>query len=174
VLRYHGRYRKYHRERLIDIIRGICPICATTHALIPSFSLPDSSHDTDDVERYLAGRAAGLSRREAGAHFLAAGREFRLLKRIERSFERCIRNWSAVFEMNIPMRHAFTTLAATVGNEGEPGILLEANRYALGRRVNAVFNSRASILLFIDRKAGKRIPHNLDSPQPSRQAPNSS
>jgi hypothetical protein len=70
-LKPHARYSKYHRDRLIDIARVICTGCGITHALIPSFSLPDSSHDTDEVEKYLAARELGQTRREAGAHFLA-------------------------------------------------------------------------------------------------------
>ena len=113
-LKLHARYVKYHRSRLIDIVRILCLGCGTTHALIPSFSLPDSSHDTEDVEKYLAARELGQTRREAGAHFLAAGRDIRVLKRIERSFERCVRNWSAIFAMDIAAKHAYKVLAAVV------------------------------------------------------------
>jgi hypothetical protein len=177
-LRHHGRYHKYHRERLIDIVRGVCPVCETTHALIPSFSLPGSSHDTDDVERYLAGRAAGLTRREAGGHFLAEGREVRVLKRIERSFERCARNWSAIFDMDIPVKHAYATLAAAVEADGAhddgPGVLLAANQHALERGVNAVFASRSCILLFRTGNAGKGIPHDPASARNAPAAPDSS
>ena len=72
-LKLHARYAKYHRNRRIDIVRVICHGCGITHALIPSFSLPDSSHDSVDVEKYLAERDLGRTRREAGAHFLAGG-----------------------------------------------------------------------------------------------------
>jgi len=65
-LKPHARYSKYHRDRLIDIARVICTGCGITHALIPSFSLPDSSHDTGDVEKYLAARELGQTRRKAG------------------------------------------------------------------------------------------------------------
>ena len=178
VLRRHGRYGKYHRENRIGIVRGICPVCETTHALIPSFSLPDSSHDAGDVEQYLAGRAAWLNRRAAGAHFLAVGREVRVLKRIERSFERCVRNWTAIFQMNIPTKYAYATLAVAVGADAgmgnEPAVLLTANRYALERGVNAVFASRASILLFRSKNAGRGIPHNPASPRNAPVAPDSS
>lgn len=178
-LKLHARYSKYHRNQRIDIVRGICPACGITHALIPSFSLPDSSHDSGDVERHLAGRAAGRKRREAGAHFLAAGRSIRVLKGIERSFERCMRNWSAIFAMAVATRQAFETLAAVVGAkvcavEECAGVLLAANIYALERGVNAVFASRSSILRFRARTAGMTISHNLVSPQNAPAAPDSS
>ena len=80
VLRRHGLYGKYHRDKSLEILREICPACGITHALIPSFSLPGNSNYTGDVELYLAGRAEGLTRREAGAHFLATGCEVPILK----------------------------------------------------------------------------------------------
>jgi hypothetical protein len=173
-LKLHARYTKYHRNRLIDIVRVLCPGCGITHALIPSFSLPDSSHDAQDVEKYLAGRELGQTRREAGAHFLAEGRSFRVLKGIERSFDRCIRNWSAIFAMALSTRHAFAALASMVAVGACAGILLAANHYALERGVNAVFASRSSILRFRARKAGVMISHNLVSPRNAPTAPDSS
>ena len=180
-LKLHARYSKYHRNRLIDIARGLCPGCGVTHALIPSFSLPDSSHDSEDVETLShRARAGANTRREAGAHFLAAGRDIRVLKRIERSFERCVRNWSAIFAMDIAAQAgAYKVLAAVVVVEAriveEPaGVLLAANLYALERGVNAVFASRSSILLFRARKRVMTISHNLASPRNAPVAPDSS
>jgi hypothetical protein len=178
-LKLHGHYSKYHRERLIDIVRVLCAGCGITHALIPSFSLPDSSHDTEDVERYLAARESGQTRREAGARFLAAGRSLRVLKRIERSFARCMRNWSAIFAVAVSARHAYVALAAVVAPKvsivaGSASVLLAANHYALGRGVNAVFASRSSILLFRAGTAGVMVPHDLASPRDAPAAPDSS
>jgi hypothetical protein len=169
-------------------VRGICRACGVTHALIPSFSLPDSSHDTGDVERYLAGCAAGFSRRQAGAHFLAALREVRVLKRIEMSFARSMRNWVAIFAMDIPTKRAYATLAAvvvvssvavlaaaTVSTVDLPaGVLCAANLYALERGFNMVFASRSSILAFPATKAGRGKPHNLASARNVIVAPDSS
>jgi hypothetical protein len=179
VLQRHARYSKYHREDPLGIVRGMCTVCKTTHSLIPSFSLPDSSHDTGDVEKYLAGRAAGRTRREAGAHILARGRSIKVLKQIERTFARGVRNWSAIFAMDIPAKHAHETLAAVVVAEAQTvedvtSVLLTANHYALERGVNAVFASRSSILLFRARKVGVVISHNLVSPRDAPAAPDSS
>ena len=178
-LKLHGHYSKYHHDRLIDIVRVLCAGCGITHALIPSFSLPDSSHDTQDVEKYLAARELGHIRREAGAHFLAAGRSLRVLKRIERSFERCMRNWSTIFAVAVSARQAYAELAAVVAPElsivaGGASVLLAANHYALKRGVNAVFASRSSILLFRARKAGVMFSHNLASPRGVPTVPDSS
>jgi hypothetical protein len=173
-LKLHAHFSKYHRSRLIAIVRVLCTGCGITHALIPSFSLPDSSHDTEDVEKYLAARESGQTRREAGAHFLAAGLSIRVLKRIERSFGRCIRNWSAIFAMALSTRHAFAALASVVTVEACAGVLLAANHYALERGLNAVFASRSSILLFRTGKASVTISHNLVSPRNAPAAPDSS
>jgi hypothetical protein len=43
----------------------------------------------------------------------------------------------------------------------------------LNHRVNAVFNSRSSILVFHDRRPGTRIPHNLVATADSRSPPDS-
>lgn len=177
-LKVHARYSKYHRDRRIDIVRVRCNGCGITHALIPSFSLPDSSHDTEDVEKYLAARELGQTRREAGAHLLAAGRDLRALKRIELSFARCMRNWSALFAIALDTRKAFAQLAAAVVANAATitavPVLLVANRYALERGVNAVFASRSSILRFRSRKAAVTIPHNLASVRNAPVAPDSS
>ena len=121
----------------------------------------------------------GCTRREAGAHLLAAGLGIRVLKRIERSFARCMRNWSTVFAMDLDARQAFAALAAvvvsTAASVAEPTpVLLTANRYALERGVNAVFACRSSILLFRSSKAGVMISHNLASPRKAPVAPDSS
>jgi len=178
-LGYHARYSKYHRNTAISIVRVLCHGCGITHALIPSFSLPGSSHDTGDVEQYLAARELGQTRGKAGAHFLASGRSLRVLKRIERSFARCMRNWSAIFAMAISTRLAFSALAAmladcAVTEDDRGGFFFAANRYALDRRVNAVFASRSSILLFRARKAGRSFPRNLASVRDAPVAPDSS
>jgi len=174
ILKLHAHYSKYHRNSPIDIVRVLCTGCGTTHAIIPSFSLPGSSHDTEDVEKYLAARESGQTRREAGTHFLAAGRDIRVLKRIERCFGRCILNWSAIFAVALSLRHPLAALASVVAAEPGTGVFLAANRYALGRGVNAVFASRSSILLFRTRKALAAISHNPDSPQDAQSAPDSS
>lgn len=176
-LKRHANYSKYHRNRLIDIAHALCSGCGVTHALIPSFSLPDSSHDLVDMERYPAARERGETRREAGAHFMATGRDIRVLKRIERSFMRCVRNWSAIFAMALSARQAFTaitTVVAAATTAESVGVLLATNRYALEQGVNALFASRSSILLFRARKAGVAISHNLASPRKAPVAPDSS
>ena len=46
-------YQKYLYEQLITILRLRCRGCGRTHAVIPSWSLPDTSVGSAEVERYL-------------------------------------------------------------------------------------------------------------------------
>ena len=55
--------------------------------MIPSCSVPGTSHDSDDVELYFKNREQGMSRLKAGAHILKYGFEMRVLKRLEKAFE---------------------------------------------------------------------------------------
>ena len=67
-LGYHSSYQKYLYEQLITILRLRCRGCGRTHAAIPSWSLPDTSVGTAEVERYLmANRSVAHPSRSAAA-----------------------------------------------------------------------------------------------------------
>ena len=61
-LGHHSSYQKYLYEQPIMILRLRCRGCGRTHAVIPSWSLPDTSVGTAEVERYLLARERGESR----------------------------------------------------------------------------------------------------------------
>ena len=74
-LGHHSSYQKYLYEQPITILRLRCRGCGRTHAVIPSWSLPDTSVGSAEVERYLLARERGDSRavalaelRERGMH----------------------------------------------------------------------------------------------------------
>jgi hypothetical protein len=96
------------------------------------------------------------------------------LKNLERSFVRCSHNLAAMLDFELPPVLNLVTLSVQLGLEAGPQFLMDANRLALSRRVNAVFNSRSSILIFHDRKPGSSIPHNLGPAPDSLVPPNSS
>ena len=50
---HHSSYQKYLYEQPITILRLRCRGCGRTHAVIPSWSLPDTSVGSAEVERYL-------------------------------------------------------------------------------------------------------------------------
>jgi len=170
----HGRYEKHHGPDLLTIQRVLCLGCWVTHALIPEHSLPQTSQDTAAVTTYLLDRARGDSRREAGVEVLGMGFAQKTLKNLERSFVRCSHNLAALLDFELPPVLNLVTMAARLGLKAGPQFLLEANRLALSRRVNAVYNSRSSILVFHDRRPRSPIPHNLGSAPESRPPPDSS
>ena len=96
------------------------------------------------------------------------------LKNLELSFARCSHNLAAMLNLDLPSVLNLVTWAAQLGLEAGPRFLLDANRLALGRRVNAPYNSRSSILVFHDRRARSPIPHNLGFDRHSRVPPDSS
>lgn len=157
----HGHYYKHHRQHCIVIYRVQCPKCGTTHALIPSCSVPGTSHDSSDVELYFKNREQGMSRLKAGAHILKYGFEMRVLKRLEKAFARSLERWLVIFGESVHSGMTLTAFAASLGLSGKEPVLAQANTLSLSRHVNALFNSRASILLFTQHKTGRRIPHKL-------------
>jgi len=68
-LKKHASYWKHYYLEQIQILRVMCSTCDTTHALIPSFSLPGTSGGTEEVEAYLKSRHEGVGRGRAGKLF---------------------------------------------------------------------------------------------------------
>ena len=62
----HARYTKYYYTEKLWILRLKCEDCKTTHAVIPSFSLPGTSSGTKEAEACLIKRAGGESRGTCG------------------------------------------------------------------------------------------------------------
>ncbi len=152
----------------------MCRGCWITHALIPERSLPQTSQDSGAVTTYLLNRAQGASRRQAGSAILALGFAEKTLKNLELSFARCSHNAAALLVVTLPPVLNLLTVTGLFGIGTGPRTLIELNRLALGRRVNAVYNSRSSILVFRNRKPRNPIPHNLGPARLSRVPPDSS
>ncbi|MBN1834994.1 MAG: hypothetical protein JW820_04030 [Spirochaetales bacterium] len=53
VLGRHACYWKYYYAQRLHVLRCICGNCRVTHAIIPSFSLPGTSIETQEAETYL-------------------------------------------------------------------------------------------------------------------------
>jgi hypothetical protein len=167
-LHYHARYLKYHYEDLLPIFRLICAVCGVTHAVIPSFSLPDTSLGTREVEDYLSARQAGQTRGQAGIFFLSLGRSMGFLKHLEKSFRRRVRNFLTIFpapEKSTPLANPLDHLKKTVSCAAD--ILLQANLFCLSQGVNCVFFSRFSLLIFRPKNAPPGSPLNMHSPAPA-------
>ena len=84
-----GRLRQQRfaelRDGWQDVLKGLrCRGCGRTHAVIPSWSLPDTSVGTAEVERYLMARERGVSRTVALEELSGRGMHAGYGKQLER------------------------------------------------------------------------------------------
>lgn len=143
----HAVYRKYLYEQQIPILRVRCHNCGITHAIVPSFSLPNCSIGTAEAERYLSSRALGMSRSQAALCLLERGLSEDYPRRLERRLAVAVGRGKALWPHE--GRHDLRGLAwmeRLCGVRERP--LLAMNTFALAHRVNALCFCRSSILLF--------------------------
>lgn len=93
----HAWYFKYHQNVQIAIIRVRCLGCLRTHAIIPSFSIPHTSLDTQTVQCYLDQRGAGLSRQKAAQVSGFSGYSLDFLRSFEKRFSTTIFQAKALY-----------------------------------------------------------------------------
>lgn len=162
----HGKYEKYYYTERIGILRLRCLSCERTHALIPRFSLPQTSIGTGEAERYLIGRSQGLSRTEAGRQLAERGLGAGYPKQLERRFGVAIERGKALFPHAADDRlRGLDWARAVCGPTDRP--LLALNLFALAHGVNALCFTRASILLFHRAVGPRESSHNMGSIRPS-------
>jgi len=163
-LKRHASYTKYYYHKQIEILRVMCGHCHTTHAIIPSFSLPGTSGGTEEAEKYLKSRHEGVGRGTAGKDLLELGVSERYGLQLERMFARSVNQAKALFpQVGNPYLNGMEWVQAVVEQPSRP--LYSLNCFCLKQRVNAVCFCRASILRFRTSKAGGRFSHNLGTPQ---------
>jgi len=164
-LKNHAHYRKYYYLEQIQILRVKCNTCGTTHAIIPSFSLPGTSGGTKEVERYLMSRHEGVGRGTAGRLFQEMGVSERYGLQLDRMFARSVNQAKALFpQAGEPYLMGMEWVRSVVEDPSRP--LYSLNCFCLTQGVNAVCFCRASILRFRISKAGVRFSHNLGTPKP--------
>ncbi len=163
--RRHGKYEKYYYDERIRILRLRCLSCERTHALIPSFSLPQTSIGTREAEQYLIGRSVGLSRAQAAGPLSERGLGAGYPKQLERRFEVAIGRGKALFPRAADDRlRGLEWARAVCGPTDHP--LLALNLFALARGVNALCFTRASILLFHRALGSRECSHSMGSAPP--------
>ena len=154
----HARYQKYHFAERIDIQRVICHTCETTHAMIPRFSVPDTSLGTEEAEQSLLTRAAGDSRSEAARPLVAQGMEGRSGRRLEEMLDTAVSRAKAIWPQAAELSlQGLAWVSAVCGRADHP--ILDFNRWALEHGVNAICFCRSSILFFRFCTAGEPGPH---------------
>ena len=138
----------------------MCEGCGTTHAVIPSFSLPDTSSGTRESEAYLIERAKGVSRARAGKKLLELRMSEKYLRQLDKQFCVCVDRAKALFpyagQVDVD---GMEWVRSVVGGTSRP--LYALNCFCLEHGVNPVCCTRASILRFSASKSGRKYSHNL-------------
>jgi hypothetical protein len=124
----HAWYFKYHQDVQIVIIRVRCLGCRRTHAIIPSFSIPHTSLDTQTVQCYLEHRDAGLSRQKSAIASGFDGYGLDFLRGLEKRFSTAVCRAKALYP--------------DWGNEHLNGVTWLANATADQAPALAVLNER--------------------------------
>ena len=162
---HHGSYQKYLYEQRITIVRLRCRGCGRTHAVIPSWSLPDTSVGTAEVERYLKARERGDSRPVALAELLARGMHAGYGKQLERRLQVIVNRAKALWPQAAdPQLGGLAWIRDACAALSTATPFLSLNHFCLDHRVNAICCSRISILLFRQPpRAALKRPAALDS-----------
>ena len=147
-LGHHSSYQKYLYEQRISILRLRCRGCGRTHAVIPSWSLPDTSVGTAEVERYLLARERGVSRAVALEELLARGMHDGYGKQLERRLDVIVSRGKALWPQSAdPQLGGLAWIRTACAPRPAATPLLSLNHFCLEHRVNALCCSRISILL---------------------------
>lgn len=134
--------------------------CRTTHALIPSFSVPCCSTGMDEVDLFLAMRKNGATISEAGQCFVDAGMSPDYPEFIHRKFKRTVSRLSAVFESTYLPPSNYPDAIFSLCREGTVRPVSELNENCRLLGFNPVCFSRSNILLLPKFKVRTVISHN--------------
>lgn len=153
----HGRYSKKLYDQPLVILRVRCrnKSCRTTHAVIPSFSIPCCSIGTTELDQFICDRAAGKTVDEAGQIFCDAGMSSDYPETIHRrlkKYDERIRAGFAAAQYILPEKNA--GYAALISAAAEyfskdttrPATVLNSNSFRLC--CNPLLFSRRNILFF--------------------------
>jgi hypothetical protein len=133
----------------------MCSNCKSTHALIPSFSLPGTSIGTKEAENYLTARLEGKSKTKSGYEFMMSGMQSGYLKSFEKMLNRCINNAKSIFtDIGDHYLNGIEWIKSVINNENE--IITNFNNFCLENNVNVILCNRANILIFEKNKSGKK------------------
>lgn len=138
-------------------------MCADTHALIPAFSLPGTSIGTDEADKYLKSRQAGVSQTKASQSFIELGMSQKYGVSLEKKFIRANRKAMVLFPKEDDILHNPIVLFAIVENQCDSTIRL-VNSLFLKRGYNPLYFSRRNILRIRELKTGTQLPLNKRAP----------
>ena len=159
----HGQYRKYFYAEQIQILRVRCRRCRTTHALMPSFSLPGTSIGTEEAEAYLRTRECGVGPGSAGRPLVELSLSTRYAKQLDQMLGVAISRAKALFPAAADDRLTGLEWIREATGTTER-LLWSLNQYCLAYGYNCICFCRASIIRFSSATAGDRVSHNRGSP----------
>jgi hypothetical protein len=160
LLKKHAKYNKYYYREQIIILRCLCSYCGTTHAIIPSFSLPGTTVGTKEVEEYLQLREKGVGRGRAGKMLLEKGMSETYCYSLDKTFKRAVARAKSLFEDAGDVRaEGISWIKKVMGNKGHP--ILSLNQFCLDNGYNAVCFSRAGIIIFRKNSMKREFSHNV-------------
>jgi len=147
-VRYHATYQKRLYEKALDIIQIACTgkRCNSTHAIIPSFSVPCCSVGSKELDQFLAARASGETIEQAGQCFVDAGMSPDYPESLNKRFKGYVRRIEFIFE---PLEHPpcyAQLIFLLTGPCSDPSLIL--NLLCGESGFNPVLFSRINILLF--------------------------
>jgi hypothetical protein len=129
---YHAWYYKYHKNDQIMIFRLRCRACRRTHAIIPSFSIPHTSLDTQTVQGYFDRREAGLSRRKSAEECGFIGYSLEFLRRLEKRLATSVFQAKALYpDWGNPHLNGVVWLASAAADKTPALAVLNARRAKL-------------------------------------------
>jgi hypothetical protein len=133
--------------------------CGTTHAIIPSFSLPGTTVGTKEVEEYLWLRHQGIGRSRAGKKLIEKGMSESYCYSLDKTFKRAVARAKSLFEYAGDMRdEGICWIQEVTGNTEQP--ILSLNQFCLDNGYNAVCFTRAGIIIFRKKRVKSRFSHN--------------
>jgi hypothetical protein len=160
----HARYTKYYYSKELWILRLKCEVCGTTHAVIPSFSLPGTSIGAKEAEEYLIKRAEGVGRGVAGKVLLQVGLSEKYPLQIDKMFQTSVNQAKALFpQEGDPTLNGMQWVRSVISEPERP--LYSLNCFCLEHGVNAVCCTRSFIQTFRVWKAGRIISQNVGLPR---------
>lgn len=173
---YHGRYRKNFYKKKIRINRVRCcnDVCKTTHAIIPSFSVPCCSTGMKEMDQFITSRKEGATISEAGQCFVDAGMSPDYPEFIHRKFKKTVSKLSTIFEIpRVPSR-LYTEAFYYLFKKGTTSPVSKINELCRLRGFNPVCSSRCNILLLPKFKEQLAFSHNppcLSAPETANVQP---
>lgn len=139
--------------------------CKTTHAIIPSFSVPDRSVGTKEIEAYLKNRKQQKSRKKAWEGNLKGKVSEKYLSYIDKAFKNTMEKGKVILAQYGHLeKEGFEWIEAIGGNILRP--LFTINCLSLGNNVNPLFFSRSSIIFFSFKSMERRFSLNLGTTNP--------